>query len=128
MYLLEGRAALDVPVGSERIAFTSPLDQASLDGLLEGEQAMIDEIAAFGIVLTADGERLAGEGAFGLSAQEIVDASFDPAAFVANGLAAELVAAGALQLDPSVAELFTSTSALRRQIGTTTVAVLIRPS
>lgn len=128
VYLLEGRAALEVPAGSERIAFTSPLDPASLDGLLEGERAMIDEIAAFGIVLTPEGERLAGEGAFGLSAQEIVDASFDPAAFVTNGLAAELVAAGALQLDPSVAELFASTSALRRQVGTTTVAVLIRPS
>jgi hypothetical protein len=102
--------------------------QASLDGLLEGERAMIDEIAAFGIVLTPEGEQLAADGAFGLAAQEIVDASFDPAAFVSSGLAAELVAAGALQLDPSVAELFASTSALRRQVGTTTVAVLIRPS
>ena len=128
VYLLEGRAALEVPAGSERIAFTSPLDQASLDALLAGEQAMIDEIAAFGIVLTPEGERLAGEGVFGLSAGEIVDASFDPAAFVTSGLAADLVAGGALQLDPSVAELFTSTSALRRQIGTTTVAVLIRGS
>jgi hypothetical protein len=128
VYLLEGRAALDVPAGSQRIAFTSPLDQASLDGLLEGERAMIDEIAAFGIVLTPEGEQLAADGAFGLTAQEIVDASFDPATFVTTGLAAELVAAGALQLDPSVAELFASTSALRRQVGTTTVAVLIRPS
>ena len=128
VYLLEGRAALEVPAGSERIAFTSPLDQASIEALVQGERTMIDEIAAFGIVLTPEGERLAAEGAFGLSASEIVDASFDPAAFVTNGLAAELVAAGAVQLDPSVAELFTSTSALRRQVGTTTVAVLIRPS
>ncbi len=128
VYLLEGRAALEVPAGSERIAFTSPLDQASIEALVQGERTMIDEIAAFGIVLTPEGERLAAEGAFGLSASEIVDASFDPAAFVTNGFAAELVAAGAVQLDPSVAELFTSTSALRRQVGTTTVAVLIRPS
>ncbi len=128
VYLLEGRSALEVPAGSERIAFTSPLDQASIDGLLEGEQAMIDEFAAFGIVLTPEGERLAVDGAFGLSVQEIVDASFDPATFVASGLAAELVAAAALQLDPSVADLFAATSALRRQVGTTTVAVLIRPS
>ncbi len=128
VYLLEGRAALIVPAGSERIAFTSPLDQAEIDQLLAGEQAMIDEVAAFGIVLTPEGERRAEEGAFGLTSEQIVDSSFDPATFVGNGLAAELVAAGALQLDPAVAELFETTSALRRQVGTTTVAVLIRPS
>ena len=128
VYLLEAREALTVPTGSERIAFTSPLDQASIDQLLAGEAAMIDEITAFGIVLSPDGERLAAEGAFGITATEIVDASFDPETFVRGGLAAELVAAGALQLDPSVADLFESTSALRRQIGTTTVAVLVRPS
>lgn len=128
VYLLEGRAAIEVPTGSDRIAFTSPLDDASIDELLAGEQAMIDEIAAFGIVLAPEGERLVADGAFGLTLDQIVDASFDPPAFVGNGLAAELVAAGALQLDPSVAEVFERTSALRRQVGTTTVAVLIRPT
>ena len=128
VYLLEGRDALEVPEGSERIAFSSPLDPATIDELIAGEQAMVDEIAAFGVVLGDEGRRLVAEGAFGRTEQEILDASFDAVGFVRSGLAAELVAAGALQLDPSVAEVFTRTSELRRQVGTTTVAVLLRPS
>ncbi|CAB4570108.1 unannotated protein [freshwater metagenome] len=128
VFLLEGRDALEVPEGSERIAFSSPLDPATIDELLAGEQAMVDEIAAFGVVLGDEGRRLVAEGAFGRTEQEILDASFDAVGFVRSGLAAELVAAGALQLDPSVAEVFTRTSELRRQVGTTTVAVLLRPS
>ena len=128
VFLLEARAAIEVPEGSRRIAFTSPLDQPAIDRLLAGETAMIDEISAFGIVLSPDGDRLAADGTFGLTAEEIVNAAVDPASFVGSGLAAEMVAAGALQLDPSVSEMFVATSALRRQLGTTTVAVLIRPS
>jgi hypothetical protein len=126
--LLEGRAALEVPEGSERIAFTSPLDAVAIDQLLAGERAMVDEISAFGVVLSAVGEQLAADGAFGRTAAEIVDAAFDAPAFVGSGFAAELVAAGALTLDPSVADVFESTSALRRQVGTTTVAVVITPN
>ncbi len=128
VFLLEARAAIEVPGGSQRIAFTSPLDGGAIERLLAGEQAMIDEIGAFGIVLSLDGERLVADGRFGLTADEIVDASLDPATFVGSGLAAEMVALGALQLDPSVAAVFADTSALRRQLGTTTVAVLIRPA
>ena len=66
---------------------------------------------------------------FGLTEQQIGDAAaLDPVQFVQGGLAAELVAAGALELDAGVAEVFTTTSELRRQVGTDTVAVLIRPS
>lgn len=128
VFLLEGREALEVPAGAERIAFTSPLSAAEIDELLAGEQAMVDEVAAFGIVLSDSGRASIAAGAFGLTEQEIVDAAFVPDVFVRNGLAAELVAAGALQLDPTVAELFERTSSLRRQVGTDTVAVLIRPS
>lgn len=75
------------------------------------------------------GRRLAADGAFGLTEQQIGDAAaLDPVQFVQGGLAAELVAAGALELDAGVAEVFTTTSELRRQVGTDTVAVLIRPS
>ncbi len=128
VYLLEGRDALEVPEGSERIAFSSPLDTAELDELLAGERTMVAEIAAFGVALSDEGRALVASGVFGLDEQQIVDASFDPEAFVRGGLAAELVAVGALQLDPSVADVFTRTSELRRQVGTTTVAVLLRPS
>lgn len=128
VFLLEARAAIEVPEGSQRIAFTSPLDDGAIERLLAGEQAMIDEIGAFGIVLSLDGERLVADGRFGLTADEIVGASLDPVTFVGSGLAAEMVAVDALQLDPSVAEVFAETSALRRQLGTTTVAVLIRPA
>lgn len=129
VYLLEARAALDVPAGSEQIAFTSPLDAAAIVRLLAGEQQMIDEVASFGIVLSDEGRRLAADGAFGLTEQQIGDAAaLDPVQFVQGGLAAELVAAGALELDAGVAEVFTTTSELRRQVGTDTVAVLIRPS
>ena len=127
MYLLTGRDAIDVPAGSERIAFASPLDDAAIDELRAGEQAMIDEIAAFGIVLSPDGERLVADGAFGLSADELVDASFDPVAMVGDGLAAELVLAGALQLDASVAGSFERTSQLRREVAAA-VAVFVRPT
>lgn len=128
VYLREAREALEVPEGSERIAFTSRLDQAEIDELLAGEQAMIDEITAFPIVFSVEGERLVAAGAFGTDAQGIIEASLDAAEFVRSGFVAELVAAGALELDPSVRELFERMSALRRQVGTDTVAVLIRPS
>lgn len=126
--LLEGRDALGQPAAGERIAFTSPLTDDEIGALLAGEATMIDEIAAFGIVLSDEGERLAAEGAFGRSATEIVDAAFDAERFVRDGFAAELVAAGALQLDPAVRDLFEDTSELRRQVGTTTVAVVVRPA
>jgi hypothetical protein len=128
VFLLEGRDALEVPEGSERIAFSSPLDAGRIGELLEGEREMVAEVAAFGVVLSDEGRALVAAGAFGLDEQQIVDASFDPEQFVRGGLAAELVAAGALALDPIVAERFVRTSELRRQVGTTTVAVLVRPS
>ncbi len=128
VYLRESREAIEIPDGSERIAFTSRLEQAEIDELLAGEQEVIDEIAAFGIVFSAEGERLVDAGSFGLDRQGILDASIDAREFVRSGFVAELVAAGALELDPAVRDLFERMSFLRRQLGTDTVAVLIRPS
>ncbi|MFN8022309.1 MAG: hypothetical protein U0Q03_12360 [Acidimicrobiales bacterium] len=129
VFLLEARAALDVPDGSERIAFTSPLTADEIARLLDGEQQMIDEVASFGIVLSESGRQQVEAGAFGMTERQIADAAAeDPVGFVQGGLAAELVAAGALDLDPSVADVFTTTSELRRRVGTDTVAVLIRPA
>lgn len=129
--LVEGRPAFETPEGVRRIAFTTPLDAATITELIEGEMAMIDTVALNGVTFTEDGERDIAAGAFGLSRDEIEVAAADAAGFVYGGLAAELVAAGTLDLsslEPAVAAQFERTSALRRQVGTTTVAVWIRPS
>lgn len=126
--LVEGRAALEPPVDSEVIAFTSPLDASSIDALLQGERAMIDSVALNGVSFTEDGERAIAGGQFGLIRDEIVEAAFDAPTFVLGGLAAELVAAGALELEPADVSVFQQTSALRRMVDATTVAVVVRPS
>ena len=51
----------------------------------------------------------------------------DAPQFVYGGLAAEMVAAGALDLTPDTAGLFTRTSELRRRVDVTTVAVYVGP-
>ena len=129
--LVEGRPAFETPEGVRRIAFTTPLDAATITELIEGEMAMIDTVALNGVTFTEDGERDIAAGAFGLSRDEIEVAAADAAGFVYGGLAAELVAAGTLDLsdvEPAVAAQFERTSALRRQVGTTTVAVWVRPN
>ena len=128
LYLREGREALTVAAGAERIAFTSPLMPAEIDELLAGEAAMVDEIALMGVVLSPSGADAAAAGSFGLTVDEILQASFDAPAFVGSGLAARLVTAGALELDPAVSASFVRTSELRNRAGTTTVAVFVEPA
>jgi hypothetical protein len=128
MVIREGREALDAPDGTQRIAFTSPLSSAEIAELVAGERAMIDEIAVSGIVLSPDGEQAVADGAFGMTRDEIEVASYDPTQFVHGGLAAELVAAGALDLTDDTSTLFTSTSTLRRRVDVTTVAVFVGPN
>ena len=131
MSLVEGRPAFETPEGVRRIAFTTPLDAATITELIEGEMAMIDTVALNGVTFTEVGERDIAAGAFGLSRDEIEVAAADAAGFVYGGLAAELVAAGTLDLsslEPAVVARLERTSALRRQVGTTTVAVWIRSS
>jgi hypothetical protein len=126
VYILEGMAALGTPEGSERIAFTSPLDPITVDQLLAGERAMVDSFAVDGVFFTAAGEQAITANEFGLTRDQIVEASLDAETFVSSGLAAELIAAGALDLPEADAAVFEHISSLRRQVGTTTVAVLIR--
>jgi hypothetical protein len=128
MVVHEGRQALDAVDGMERIAFTSPLTSDQIDELLAGEQAMIDEVAVGGIVLTAAGEQAVDNGAFGMTRQQVDDAALDAFGFVYGGLAAEMVAAGALDLTPGTAELFERTSTLRRMVDVTTVSVDVGPA
>ena len=126
--ILEGRAALTTPEGSQRIAFTSPLAVAEIEALESGEIAMTDAIALKGIVFSSAGEEAVAAGAFGLTRDEIITASFDAPTFVGSGLAAELVAADALVLEASDQALFATTSDLRRRVDITTAAVFVRPT
>ena len=114
--------------GMDQIAFTSPLSSDEIAGLLAGEQAMIDEIGVGGIVLSPQGQQAVADGAFGMTLDDIEVASYDPVQFVHGGLAAELVAAGALDLPDDMAELFSRTSTLRRRVDVTTVAVFAGPN
>lgn len=127
VYLREGRAAVETPAGATRVAFTSPLDQGEIDDLLAGEQAMTDEIALMGVTFTADGETMVADGRFGATLDDIVASSFDAAAFVAGGMAAALVAAGAIELDPQTADAMRHTAELRLRLDETTVAVFAEP-
>jgi hypothetical protein len=128
MIIREGREALDAPEGMERIAFTSALTPTEVIELLAGEQAMIDEIALGGIVLTPAGRQAIDAGAYGLTRGQILDAALDPVGFVYGGLAAELVAGDALDVDSGSVEVFDRTSTLRRRVDVTTVAVFAGPN
>jgi hypothetical protein len=123
----EGREAIDTPAGMQRIAYTSPLRDDEAAELVAGEQAMVQAVAVEGIVLSPAGEQAAATNRFGLTRQQIEAAALDAERFVYGGLAAEMVAAGALDLTPDTAELFNRTSALRRRVDVTTVAVDVGP-
>lgn len=128
LVLREAREALVTPEGMERIAFTSPLSPADIDELLAGEQVMADTFAVDGVVLSAAGEVAVDEGRFGMDRIAIEAAGLDAAAFVGSGLAAELVAAGALDLGDADAAGFERTATLRRMLDVTTVAVFVGPA
>ena len=127
MIIREGRQALDDQPGMQRIAFTSPLTADEVDQLLAGERAMVDDIAVGGIFLTPEGEALVQANGFGLTRDQIEVASLDALEFVHGGLAAEMVAAGALDLGDDVRDLFQRTSTLRRRIDVNTVAIFVGP-
>ncbi|MCU1361986.1 MAG: hypothetical protein JWN99_3275, partial [Ilumatobacteraceae bacterium] len=123
----EGRQAIDTPDGMQRIAYSSPLTDDEAAQLVAGEQAMVDDVTVNGIVLTPSGEQDVADNTFGMTSDQIEAASLDAAGFVYGGLAAEMVAAGALDLTPDTADLFTRTSELRRRVDVTTVAVFVGP-
>jgi hypothetical protein len=127
-FILEGRAALDPPEGSTVIAFTSPLSDAELSELLSGEAAMTAAFGTAGVIFTAGGEQAISAGQFAMTRDEIIQASLDPERFVASGLVAELIAAGALDVDGMDADTLVRVSELRRRVGTTTVAVFVQPT
>ena len=124
----EGREALDVPAGHDRIAFTSPLSTDEIDAVLAGEQPMIDWFALNGLLVTEEGSAAIADGRYGLTVDEIYDASLDPVGFIRSGLAAVLIGDGVVELDPDVREAFTATATLVRQLGPTTVAVYTAPN
>jgi len=124
----EGREALDVPAGHDRIAFTSPLSPDEIDAVVAGEQPMIDWLAVNGLLVTEEGSAAIADGRYGLTVDEIYDASLDPVGFIRSGLAAVLIGDGVVELDPDVREAFTATATLVRQLGPTTVAVYTAPN
>ena len=83
--------------------------------------------AVGGIFLTPEGEALVQANGFGLTRDQIEVASLDALEFVHGGLAAEMVAAGALDLGDDVRDLFQRTSTLRRRIDVNTVAIFVGP-
>ena len=121
--LAEGRDALDERPGAERIALAGPLDADEVAELLAGEMAMADAVAAGRVVVSPAGAEMIAAGRFAMTADEVAAVMSDPVGFVRGGLAAEMVAAGAVSLDASDRVLFERTSALRRLVGITTVAV-----
>jgi hypothetical protein len=123
LVLREGRAAISAPTGATVVAFTSPLSSAEIDDVIAGEAAMVDQIALMGVTFTDAGARLVESGAFGATADEIVAASFDAEALVGSGMAAALVHADAIELDPSTAGVMRRTADLRVRLDDTTVAV-----
>jgi hypothetical protein len=125
--LAEGRAALDQRDGAERIALAGPLTPAEVDELLAGEAAMIEAVAAGRVMVSTEGAGMIATGRFGLSNDEVEAAMSDPVEFVHGGLAAEMVAAGALTVDDAERAQFVRTTELRRQVGITTVAVYAMP-
>jgi hypothetical protein len=125
--LAEGRAALDQREGAERIALAGPLTPAEVDELLAGEAAMVEAVAAGRVTVSPEGEKMIAAGRFGLSNDEVEEAMSDPVEFVHGGLAAEMVAAGALTVDDAERAQFERTTELRRQVGITTVAVYAMP-
>jgi hypothetical protein len=127
MIIREGRQALDDQPGMQRIAFTSPLTAGEVDQLLAGEQAMVDEVAVGGIFLTPEGEAVVQANGFGMTRDQIQTASLDALEFVHGGLAAEMVAANALDLGDDVRTLFETTSTLRRRVDVNTVAIFVEP-
>ena len=125
--LAEGRSALDQRDGAERIALAGPLTPAEVDELLAGEAAMADAVAAGRVTVSPEGEGMIAVGRFGMSSDEVGAAMSDPIEFVHSGLAAEMVAAGALTIDDADRESVERTTELRRQVGITTVAVYAAP-
>jgi hypothetical protein len=127
--LRQGLQALSVPDGMERsIAFASPLSADEVAELEQGEQQMVDALAASGVAFTEAGQQLIDGGAFGLGRTEIEDAALDPAGFVSSGLAFRMVLAGALVVPAGQEQLFTRTSQLGDRVGDTTVAVFVGPA
>lgn len=125
--LAEGRDALDERPGSERIALAGPLSAAEVDELLAGEAALVEAVAAGRVTVSPTGAEMIAADRFAMTADEVAAAMEDPAAFVRGGLAAEMIAAGALSIDDAERALFERTSELRRRVGITTVAVYARP-
>jgi hypothetical protein len=128
--LRQGRDALSVPDGmDERIALVTPLSDEEVGEVIVGEQTMVDMLVTTGVRFTPVGDEQIDAGAFGLSRAAIDELALDPFHLVASGVAAELVAAGALVVPDEAVEVFERTSELRRRIDTTTtVGVFVGPN
>ena len=127
LHLVEGRNAFDARPGAERIALAGPLSPTEVDELLAGEQAMTERFGTEGVVISPAGEALIAADRFGKTRDQIDTEIADATTFVHDGLAAEMIAAGALTLAPADTQRFEHTAALRRQVGITTVAVFAGP-
>jgi len=127
MRLLEGRAALEVPAGSERVAFSSPLTGAEIERLVAGERQVVELLRGVGLELTDAGRELVASGGIGVDPRELERAAAEPEALVGSGGFAALVVTGSVVVDPVSDELFRDVAALRLRVTTTTAALLVDP-
>lgn len=125
--VVEGIAALLPPSDTERIAFVTPLSAIEVDDLLQGEQELIASIEQTGVLLTPEGESLVSSGRYLVSLDTLIDAPANASFLVESGTVAQLVADDALLIPDGLVPLYEGVTALRRRVGTDTVAVFVSP-
>ena len=128
MYLLQGRDALTVPAGQQRIALATPLSDAEQAELVADEDALAQFAESGAAVLNDAGVAAAATGGLSVDPASLQTAIADPRAVVTSGVLPALLRDGFVDADADTTATAVRYAELLTEVNAgTTVAVVVGP-